>query len=146
MSPSRRYINFHHGTYEDYAEWRKVIPELKPAWPGPLLSWKMTDPISLKERSVSFDPCNDGKGLNLWLYRRIVDRNNFRARLREEPRQLPGPRCQVEYAFLRPDAKLADEPPDCRERIHRAPALVRLRHEREAARRRRVDRTHLPTH
>ncbi len=50
---------------------------MKPAWSGPLLSWKMSDPISLKERSVSFDPCNIGTGLNLWLYRRIADRSNF---------------------------------------------------------------------
>jgi hypothetical protein len=63
----------------DYAFWRDYVPELKPAWPGKLLSWEMTEPISLKVRPVSFDPsggATQGK-LNLWLYRRIADRRNF---------------------------------------------------------------------
>jgi hypothetical protein len=63
----------------EYDTWRKYVPQLKPAWPGPLLSWKMSNPITLKERAVSFDPAGPGKGgLNLWLYRRILDRRNFR--------------------------------------------------------------------
>src|SRR5262249_44437407 len=65
---------------DEYDIWRKYVPELKPAWPGPLLSWKMTDPISLKERAVSVDPTGPGAGgLNLWLYRRIADKQSFRA-------------------------------------------------------------------
>ncbi len=76
----------------DYDFWRKYVPELKPAWPGPLLSWKMTDPISLKERSVSFDPTGPGGGgLNLWLYRRILDRQNFR------PGTVPSDICLVNW-------------------------------------------------
>ena len=63
----------------EYNTWREYVPQLKPAWPGPLLSWKMTNPITLKERAVSFDPTGPGKGgMNLWLYRRILDRRNFR--------------------------------------------------------------------
>jgi hypothetical protein len=63
----------------EYDTWRKYIPELKPAWPGPLLGWKMSNPITLKERAVSFDPAGPGeRGMNLWLYRRILDRHNFR--------------------------------------------------------------------
>ncbi|HZT81515.1 MAG TPA: FAD-dependent oxidoreductase [Gemmataceae bacterium] len=61
----------------EYDFWRKYVPALKPAWPGKLLSWSMSDPISLKERKVSFDPTGPGTGLNLWLYRRIIDRRNF---------------------------------------------------------------------
>ncbi len=61
----------------EYDFWRKYVPKLKPAWPGPLLSWSMSDPITLKERGVSFDPLAAGTGLNLWLYRRIADRRNF---------------------------------------------------------------------
>jgi hypothetical protein len=65
---------------QEYAFWRDYVPRLAPAWPGPLLSWKMSDPISLKERAVSFDPLGAGAGgLNLWLYRRIADRKNFAA-------------------------------------------------------------------
>src|SRR5439155_22298471 len=62
----------------EYAFWRDYVPKLKPAWPGPLLSWSMSEPRTLQERRVSFDPTGPGKGgLNLWLYRRIADRRNF---------------------------------------------------------------------
>lgn len=63
----------------EYAFWREYVPALRPAWPGRLLSWEMSDPISLKPRPVSFDP--EGAGapgrLNLWRYRRIADRAAF---------------------------------------------------------------------
>jgi hypothetical protein len=63
----------------EYDFWRKYVPEMKPAWPGALLSWRMSEPISLRERKVSFDPTGPGAGgLNLWLYRRIADRKNFK--------------------------------------------------------------------
>ncbi len=62
-----------------YSFWRDYVPELKPAWPGKLLSWQMSNPITLKPRAVSFHP--DGTGspgtLNLWLYRRIANKANF---------------------------------------------------------------------
>ncbi len=62
-----------------YDLWRKYVPKLTPAWPGPLLSWKMSNPITLKERAVCFDPSGPGPGgMNLWLYRRILDRGSFR--------------------------------------------------------------------
>jgi hypothetical protein len=64
---------------EDYDFWRKYVPKLSPAWPGHLLSWTMSNPITLKERAVTFDPSGPGAGgMNLWLYRRILDRGNFR--------------------------------------------------------------------
>jgi hypothetical protein len=64
---------------EQYEFWRTYVPQLTPPWPGPLLSWQMTDPISLKVRPVTFDPrdVKPGGPLNLWLYRRIADRRNF---------------------------------------------------------------------
>ncbi|MGH8246655.1 MAG: FAD-dependent oxidoreductase, partial [Gammaproteobacteria bacterium] len=63
----------------DYDFWRNYVPKLRPDWPGRLLSWEMTDPISLKVRPVAFDPTGDGPSgrLNLWLYRRIADRRLF---------------------------------------------------------------------
>jgi hypothetical protein len=61
----------------EYGFWRAYVPKLTPSWPGRLLSWHMTDPVSLKERRVTFDPERQGAGLNLWLYRRIADRRNF---------------------------------------------------------------------
>jgi ABC-type multidrug transport system ATPase subunit len=62
----------------DYEFWRQYVPKLHPAWPGPLLSWRMSDPITLKERVVSFHPYQPGPaGLDLWQYRRLADRRNF---------------------------------------------------------------------
>jgi hypothetical protein len=52
---------------------------LRPAWPGKLLSWTVSDPISLGPRTHGFDPEYDlhhSEG-GLWLYRRIADRRNF---------------------------------------------------------------------
>ncbi len=68
---------------DEYSFWRDYIPQLKPAWPGKLLSWSMSDPRTLKGRAVIFDPTGDdtaaGGPLNLWLYRRIANRRNFLA-------------------------------------------------------------------
>ena len=66
---------------EDYNFWRDYVPAMKPPWPGKLLGWAMSNPITLQERNVSFDPREDegqpGGPLNLWLYRRIRRRKNF---------------------------------------------------------------------
>lgn len=63
-----------------YEKWRSYVPRLTPPWTGPLLSWTMCDPRTLKARNAFFDPNPNGaarQGLNLWLYRRIADRSNF---------------------------------------------------------------------
>ncbi|MGQ9919308.1 MAG: FAD-dependent oxidoreductase [Bryobacteraceae bacterium] len=59
---------------EEYGFWRDYVPQLRPPWPGKLLSWSMSDPITLKPRRVYFDPTLQARqpGLNLWVYRRIV--------------------------------------------------------------------------
>ena len=63
---------------DGYAAWQRYEPALKPAWPGKLLSWEMPAPATLKARDVGFDPTGPlAKGLNLWTYRRILDKNNF---------------------------------------------------------------------
>ncbi|MEX0710972.1 MAG: FAD-dependent oxidoreductase [Pirellulales bacterium] len=63
----------------EYEFWRDYVPNLRPPWPGPLLSWSMSDPVTLGPRAVTFDPAvkPGGKGLNLWLYRRIAARQQF---------------------------------------------------------------------
>ena len=67
------------GRPAEYDFWRTYVPQMKPPWPGALLGWRMPDPVTLKDRKVSFDPTGPGSnGLNLWLYRRIADRKNFR--------------------------------------------------------------------
>jgi len=62
-----------------YEFWRNYLPNLRPAWPGKLLSWTVTDPITLAPRTHPFDPEYDLHNTDggLWLYRRIADRRNF---------------------------------------------------------------------
>ena len=64
----------------EYAFWRDYVPKMTPPWPGKLLSWSMSNPITLDERKVMFDPTgasDPGGALNLFLYRRIVNKRNF---------------------------------------------------------------------
>ena len=65
----------------EYAFWRDYIPQMRPPWPGKLLSWTMTHPITLKPRQATFGPGLQQRsaagGVNLWLYRRIANRENF---------------------------------------------------------------------
>jgi hypothetical protein len=62
-----------------YGFWRDYVPALEPPWTGKLLSWLCPDPKTLARRQLYFDPRASaaGHGLNLWLYRRILDPSNF---------------------------------------------------------------------
>lgn len=65
---------------DDYQFWRDYIPQLDTPWPGKMLAWEQTHPITLKPRVGSIDP--EGKGLppnvqNFWTYRRIIAQQNF---------------------------------------------------------------------
>jgi len=61
-----------------YDFWRGYLPSLQPPWPGPLLSWQTTHPVTLQPRTLDFDPSGPGSGgLNLFIYRRIADPANF---------------------------------------------------------------------
>jgi hypothetical protein len=64
---------------EEYGFWRDYAPQLRPPWPGKLLSWTTTHPITLEPRVHPFDPEGEAKGVDggLWLYRRIAARRNF---------------------------------------------------------------------
>ncbi len=59
---------------EEYSFWRDYIPALTPAWPGKLLSWQTTHPVTLENRTHPFDPIQEGKNeiQGLWRYRRIL--------------------------------------------------------------------------
>ncbi len=63
----------------EYSFWRDYVPKMTPPWPGKLLSWSMSHPITLEERKVSFDPTAAATpgAMNLWLYRRIANQRNF---------------------------------------------------------------------
>ena len=65
----------------EYNFWRDYVPQLRPPWPGKLLSWTMSNPRTLQPREMLFDPREKGRSSggppNLWLYRRIANRRNF---------------------------------------------------------------------
>jgi hypothetical protein len=66
-----------------YDFWKEYIPPLEPPWPGRILSLDYSSPRTLVPKTLSFIP--PGKTtpapateiLNLWLYRRMIDRSNF---------------------------------------------------------------------
>ena len=64
---------------KEYDFWRKYVPELTPPWSGRLLDLSYSDPRTLKSKTLGFNP--EGKELdgvlNLWNYRRIINRHNF---------------------------------------------------------------------
>ncbi len=61
----------------EYDFWRAYVPQMTPPWPGPLLSWKTTHPVTLEPRELPFDPTLKTAGLNLWTYRRIAAAAQF---------------------------------------------------------------------
>jgi hypothetical protein len=58
----------------EYSFWRDYVPSLTPAWPGRLLSWQYSDPVTLKPKTLPTDP---EKATGLWHYRRIADKAQF---------------------------------------------------------------------
>jgi len=63
----------------EYDFWRNFKPELKPAWPGSLLDFTYPEPSTLKPETLGFHPggISTAPLLNLWNYRRIINKNNF---------------------------------------------------------------------
>ncbi len=66
-----------------YDFWKSHVPPLQPEWSGPLLALAYSHPRTLKPHPLNFVP-SPASGqppktspLNLWLYRRIIDRDNF---------------------------------------------------------------------
>jgi hypothetical protein len=64
---------------DEYDFWRNFVPEMTPPWPGKLLDLTYNVPSTLKPLTLGFHPegVATGSVLNLWNYRRIIDRNNF---------------------------------------------------------------------
>ena len=58
----------------DYSFWREHVPDLRPPWPGRLLSLPYTNPRTRQPFDMGFDPA---RGTGLFRYRRIIDRQNF---------------------------------------------------------------------
>ena len=65
---------------KDYDFWREFIPDLNPSWPGKLLSLTYTHPSTLKPKTLGFHPEGTPTRdvLNLWNYRKLIDRYNFK--------------------------------------------------------------------
>lgn len=66
---------------EEYGFWRDYVPEMRPPWPGKLLSWHMSNPQTLELRRVTFFPTPSETVappgvLNLFVYRRIANKLN----------------------------------------------------------------------
>ncbi len=61
---------------ENYDFWRSFVPQLDPPWSGPLLSLTATHPVTLKDRTLPFDPTGKTK-TSWWNYRQILDKNLF---------------------------------------------------------------------
>lgn len=70
---------------DTYDFWKDHIPDLNPPWSGKLLSLSYSNPRTLDSKALSFappsrsGPAPNTPSLNLWLYRRIIDKSNFQA-------------------------------------------------------------------
>ncbi len=66
-----------------YDFWQNHVPELTPPWSGQLLDLAYSSPRNLQPRELAFIPSPavgqppSTSALNLWLYRRLIDRDNF---------------------------------------------------------------------
>ncbi|WP_373524183.1 FAD-dependent oxidoreductase [Aquiflexum sp.] len=63
----------------DYDSWKNYVPDLTPPWPGKMLAMHYSNPQTLAPKALGFHPegLPTGDLLNLWLYRRILNKNNF---------------------------------------------------------------------
>ncbi|RHJ91123.1 FAD-dependent oxidoreductase [Parabacteroides bouchesdurhonensis] len=64
---------------KNYDYWSSYVPKLTPAWSGKLLSMSYSDPATLVPKRLGFHPEGDSTGdaVNLWNYRKIINRHNF---------------------------------------------------------------------
>lgn len=64
----------------NYSFWREHVPQLEPSWPGKLLALHYSNPKTLAPKGLGFNPDGSPTGdlLNLWNYRRIISKNNFK--------------------------------------------------------------------
>lgn len=62
-----------------YDYWRDYIPNLTPAWPGPLLNWTVPHPRTMETLRYHFAPHQESPQAfsGLWSYRRLRDRSLY---------------------------------------------------------------------
>lgn len=65
---------------KEYNFWRNLTPKLTPAWSGRLLDLQYSNPKTLEPKALGFNPegVATGDKLNLWNYRRILSKANFK--------------------------------------------------------------------
>jgi hypothetical protein len=65
----------------NYDFWVNYKPQMIPPWPGRLLDFSYSNPSTLKPRELGFNPLgfSDKSIFNLWNYRRIINKDNFRS-------------------------------------------------------------------
>ena len=63
-----------------YGFWKNFIPNLTPSWPGKLLDLSYSNPSTLQPKTLAFnaDGNSTGSVINLWNYRRIINKENFK--------------------------------------------------------------------
>jgi len=63
----------------EYDFWKNYKPEINPLWPGKLLDFHYSNPSTLAPKELAFNPegIDTSPLLNLWEYRRIINRKNF---------------------------------------------------------------------
>jgi hypothetical protein len=64
----------------EYSFWRDFKPKMKPSWPGKLLDLHYSNPATLTSKELAFNPegADTSPLFNLWNYRRIINKNNFK--------------------------------------------------------------------
>ncbi|GAB3949691.1 FAD-dependent oxidoreductase [Spirosoma harenae] len=64
----------------EYDFWRSYKPKVSPAWSGNLLDLAYSNPKTLEPKQLGFNPegVSTGNTLNLWNYRRIISKANFK--------------------------------------------------------------------
>jgi hypothetical protein len=63
----------------EYEFWKNFVPKMAKPWSGRLLDLSYSNPKTLEPKKLGFHPegIPTGDALNLWLYRRIISRQNF---------------------------------------------------------------------
>ena len=64
---------------KDYDFWSTYVPKMDKPWSGRLLGLTYSNPSTLQPKELGFHPegIKTGDKLNLWLYRRIINKGNF---------------------------------------------------------------------
>lgn len=63
----------------EYDFWKEFVPKMRIPWSGKMIGLHYSDPRTLKPKELGFHPDGRQMGsmLNLWNYRKIINRDNF---------------------------------------------------------------------